>query len=51
MAYDTADREAHVILARRRLDAAVKRGAWPETVADLTARLLTAERLLRNALR
>ena len=58
MPYDTADREAHVASARRRLAATMARGEgypkghepklWLESVAQHTAQLLTAERLLHN---
>jgi hypothetical protein len=61
MPLDTADREAHVATARRRLADVERRGAgypvgheprlWLESVASAHAKLVTAERLLRNTLR
>jgi hypothetical protein len=51
MPYDTADREAHVAMYRRRLRVALDQGAGPERITVITGQLLTAERLLRRALR
>lgn len=60
MPFDTADREAHVAVARRRLADVERRGAgypvgheprlWLESLATAHAKLLTAERLLRTSL-